>query len=225
MARGRQSGSRFGTFLVLAGIGGVLSVTFVAGVWTGRHWPLLTTPAPPPAAVDAVTGKRVADERKATAPSALPALTFYQELKAPLTAPPPPPKPARGARPPDLAVAATPPSVAAPPPSVAPSRPEPVALPESSRSDAGAARGDSTATDKNARYTLQVGAYTARQPADTLRAMLAASGHDARVVESESRGGVRYRVQVGLFDSREAAQEARARLASERALQSFVTTR
>jgi DedD protein len=224
MARGRQSGSRFGTFLVLAGIGGVLSVTFVAGVWTGRHWPLLTTPAPPPAAVDTVTGKRVADERKG-APSALPALTFYQELKAPLTAPPPPPKPAKGARPPDLAVAAPPPSVAAPPPAVAPPRPEPVALPESSRSDAGAARADSTATDKNARFTLQVGAYTARQPADTLRAMLAASGHDARVVESESRGGVRYRVQVGLFDSRQAAQEARARLASERALQSFVTTR
>ncbi len=98
-------------------------------------------------------------------------------------------------------------------------------MPESSRSDAGAARAESTATDKHARFTLQVGAYTARQPADTLRAMLAASGHDARVVETESRGGVRYRVQVGLFDSRQAAQEARARLASERALQSFVTTR
>ena len=224
MARGRQGGSRLGTFLVLAGIGGVLSVTFVAGVWTGRHWPLLTTPAPPPPAVDAVTGKRVAEERKA-APSALPALTFYQELKAPLTAPPLPPKPAKGARPPDLAVAATPPSVAAPPPAVAPPRPEPVSLPESSRSDAATARGDSTATDKNARFTLQVGAYNARQPADTLRAMLAASGHDARVVESDTRGGVRYRVQIGLFDSREAAQEARARLASERAVQSFVTTR
>jgi cell division protein FtsN len=100
-----------------------------------------------------------------------------------------------------------------------------VSLPESSRSDAATARGDSTASDKNARYTLQVGAYNERQPADTLRAMLAASGHDARVVESDTRGGVRYRVQIGLFDSRQAAQEARARLASERALQSFVTTR
>jgi cell division protein FtsN len=72
-----------------------------------------------------------------------------------------------------------------------------------------------------------VGAYNARPPADTLRAMLAASGHDARVVEGvDARGGgVRYRVQVGVFDSREAAQEAKARLASERALQSFVTTR
>jgi cell division protein FtsN len=223
MARGRASGSRFGTLLVLAGIGGVLTVTFVAGVWTGRHWPLLTTPAPPPAAVDTVTGKRLADERK-SAPSALPALTFYQELKAPLTAPPPPPRPTKSQRPPDLAVSAPPPSVAATPPA-APSRAEPAALPEPSRSDARTARSESVTADRNARYTLQVAAYNARPPADTLRAMLAASGHDARVVEADTGGGVRYRVQVGVFESREAAQEARARLAAERALQSFVTTR
>jgi cell division protein FtsN len=56
--------------------------------------------------------------------------------------------------------------------------------------------------------------------------MLAASGHDARVVAAaDARGGIRYRVQVGVFDSREAAQEARTRLATERAVQSFVTTR
>jgi len=224
MARGRQpSNSRVGTFLVLAGIAGVLSVTFVAGVWTGRHWPLLTAPAQPPAAVDTVTGKRVTDERKA-APSALPALTFYQELKAPLTAPPPPLKPARTSRPPDLAVPAAPPSAAAAAPAASP-RPESATLPESSRSDAGAAKLESNPPDKGARYTLQVAAYNARPPADTLRAMLTAAGHDARVVEADTRGGVRYRVQVGVFDSREAAQEARARLATERALQSFVTTR
>jgi DedD protein len=224
MARGRQSGSRFGTLLVLAGIAGVLTMTFVAGVWTGRHWPLLTAPAQPPTPVDTVTGKRVADERKAT-PSALPALTFYQELKAPLTAPPPPPKPAKTSRPPDLAVPAPAPSVAATPPGAPPSRPEPATFPESSRGDAGTARLESSPAGKGARFTLQVAAYNARPPADTLRAMLAASGHDARVVEADTRGGVRYRVQVGVFDSREAAQEARARLANERALQSFVTTR
>ena len=220
MARGRQSGSRFGTFLVLAGIGGVLTITFVAGVWLGRHWPLLTTPATPPSAVDTVTGKRVADERKTAAPSALPALTFYQELKAPLTAPPPAPKPSKTARPPDLAIAPPPSSTAAPSaPATAP-RSEPAALPEPSHAAATAS------ADKNTRFTLQVGAYNARQPADTLRAMLAASGHDARVVEAaDTRGGIRYRVQVGVFDSREAAQEARARLATERAVQSFVTPR
>ena len=220
MARGRQRGSRFGTFLVLAGIGGVLTVTFVAGVWTGRHWPLLTTPATPPPAVDTLSGKRMADERKA-APSALPALTFYQELKAPLTAPPPAPKPTKGARPPDRAIAAPSSGTATPSGPAAAPRSEPAALPEASRGDATTA-----AADKNTRFTLQVGAYNVRQPADTLRAMLAASGHDARVVEADTRGGgVRYRVQVGVFDSREAAQEAKARLATERALSSFVTPR
>jgi cell division protein FtsN len=220
MARGRPSASRFGTFLVLAGIGGVLTVTFVAGVWTGRHWPLLTAPPTPPPAVDVVTGKRVPEDRKA-APSALPALTFYQELKAPLTAPPPAPKTAKTTRPPDLAIASpshgTAASAAAPAP-----RSEPAAPPEPSH----AAAVSAASTDKATRFTLQVGAYNARQPADTLRAMLAASGHDARVVEAtDTRGGTRYRVQVGVFDSREAAQEARARLATERALSSFVTTR
>ena len=38
MARGRASGSRFGTFLVLAGIGGVLTVTLPkAEPTTPRH--------------------------------------------------------------------------------------------------------------------------------------------------------------------------------------------
>ena len=219
MARGRPSGGRFGTFLVLTGIGGVLTVTFVAGVWTGRHWPLLTAPPTPPPSVDVVTGKRVPDDRKAT-PSALPALTFYQELKAPLTAPPPPaPKPTK-TRPPDLAIA--PPSNTTVTPATPPApRPEPAALADSSHAAVPAA-----STDKATRFTLQVGAYNARQPADTLRAMLAASGHDARVVEAaDPRGGVRYRVQVGVFESREAAQEAKARLAAERALSSFVTRR
>jgi cell division protein FtsN len=220
MARGRQSGSRFGTFLVLAGIGGVLTVAFVAGVWTGRHWPLLTTPPTPPPSVDVVTGKRVPEDRKA-APSVLPALTFYQELKAPLTAPPSAPKTTKTTRPPDLAIAPPSNSTAAPAAAPAP-RSEPTALPEPSH----AAAVPAAPTDKATRFTLQVGAYNARQPADTLRAMLAASGHDARVVEAaDTRGGIRYRVQVGVFDSREAAQEAKARLATERALSSFVTTR
>jgi cell division protein FtsN len=194
-------------------------------VWTGRHWPLLTAAPKPPAPVDTVTGKRVADEQPRPTTGALPSLTFYQELKAPLTAPPPPPKPAKSPRPPDLAVPAAASSVAAAPPAAAPPRPEHAALPESTRSESAAIRSESSA-ERGTRFTLQVGAYTARPPADTLRAMLAASGHDARVVEApDTRGGVRYRVQVGVFDSREAAQEAKARLANERALQSFVTTR
>src|SRR5690242_15572128 len=90
--RGRQSGSRTGTLLVLVGIAGVLSVTFIAGVWTGRNWPVIVGHPRSPAAVEAEAPKpRVAVERPRSA-EPLPALTFYHDLKAPLTAPPPPPK-------------------------------------------------------------------------------------------------------------------------------------
>ena len=240
MARGRQSGSRVGTFLVLAGIGGVLTVTFVAGVWTGRHWPLLTAPATPPPSVDLVTGKRMPEDRKAAAPSALPALTFYQELKAPLTAPPPPPRPAK-ARPPDVRRE----TVAEPAPASTLStetaaRAEASALgtaretstPSPSRSEPSPAVAappvvphPDVAHGDTSRFTVQVAAYNARTPAEALRATLASAGHDARVVEATIPGGVRYRVQVGAFTTRQAAQDAATRLTAERSLATFVTTR
>ncbi|MBI2491463.1 MAG: SPOR domain-containing protein, partial [Candidatus Rokubacteria bacterium] len=78
---------------------------------------------------------------------------------------------------------------------------------------------------KDARYTVQVAAYKARAPADSLRASLAAAGHDAYVVEGDGPGGVPYRVRVGSFATREAAQEAAARLGRERSLTAFVTAR
>jgi len=72
---------------------------------------------------------------------------------------------------------------------------------------------------------VQVAAYNARPPAEALRTTLAASGHDARVVEAATSTGVRYRVQVGSFSTRQAAQDAAARIGAERALATFVTTR
>jgi cell division protein FtsN len=203
--RGRQGrGSRTGTFLVLVGIVGVLTATFVAGVWTGRNWPVLVgnpksaAAHEPPAAKARLVGElpRPADP--------LPALTFYNDLKAPLTAPPPPVKPAK-ARPPAL------------------KREEP------ERADlAGAVRPEPappSGPQAQTRFTVQVAAYNARPPAEALRTTLAAAGHDARVVEADPGHGVRYRVQVGAFPTREAAREAAAQLAAERAQPTFVTTR
>jgi cell division protein FtsN len=71
------------------------------------------------------------------------------------------------------------------------------------------------------RFTIQVGAYRVRPPADALRATLAAAGHDARVVETDVPNGVRFRVQIGDFASRDAARAAAARLTGP----TFVTTR
>jgi cell division protein FtsN len=207
--RGRQRSSRTGTFLVLAGILGVLSVTFVAGVWTGHNWPVLTGSPKPPAATEPAPSRRAAVERPRAADT-LPALTFYHELTAPLTAPPPAPKPGKTARPPEA------------------KRPEPGKTDPASPAPAAAAvpRAElPPAAEAGARFTVQVAAYNARQPADALRTTLAAAGHEARVVEADAGTGVRYRVQVGTFSSREAAREAAVRLAAERSLSTFVTTR
>jgi cell division protein FtsN len=205
----RQRGSRTGTLLVLSGVVGVLGVTFVAGIWTGRHWPLLSGAGAPAAApVEAPAGRRGAAERPRQG-EPLPTLTFYHELTAPLTAPPPVPKPTRPARPPEAKREADKPE--ANPAPAAPALALPV--PAATTHPAGAA------------FTIQVGAYNVRTPADTLRATLAAAGHDARVVEAETPAGVRYRVQVGSFSTREAAKETATRLAAERSLPAFVTAR
>ena len=89
--RGRRSGSRTGTFLVLAGIAGVLGVTFIAGVWTGHNWPVLIGNPKAPGASEPAVARRAAGERPRPAET-LPALTFYHELTAPLTAPGSPPR-------------------------------------------------------------------------------------------------------------------------------------
>jgi DedD protein len=221
MAARRRGGSRTGTFLVLMGIVGVLTVTFGVGVWTGHNWPVLFGEAKAPATAPSAS-RRPATERPRPA-DALPALTFYDELKAPLTAPPPPAKTAKRPRPAEAirheaATEAIPPADAAAPPAsvspepTAPSTPAPAAV-------------ATPVSDGPSRFTVQVGAYNVRMPADALRSMLASAGHEARVVEAVTPSGVRYRVQVGTFVTRQAAQDAAARLGAERALQTFVTTR
>ncbi len=94
-------------------------------------------------------------------------------------------------------------------------KPERAALPEVPPSASG-----------QAAFTVQVGAYKAREPAEALRARLTAAGHDAYVVEIEASGSVRYRVRVGAFATREAAQLAADKIvAAERKISAFVTAR
>ena len=69
-----------------------------------------------------------------------------------------------------------------------------------------------------------MGAYKAREPAEALRARLAAAGHDAYVAEIDG-AAVRFRVRVGAYATREAAQEVAARLAAGRAFSTYVTVR
>jgi cell division protein FtsN len=135
-----------------------------------------------------------------------PALTFYQDLTAPLTAPPP----AKAAKPPRVEKSAKPASLETAP------KPERAASTEA-RPPAASSPGA---------FTIQVGAYKAREPAEALRARLAAAGHDAYVAEIDASGSVRYRVRVGAFATREAAQQAADHIvAGERKLSAFVTAR
>jgi cell division protein FtsN len=195
---------------VLAGIVGVLGTTFIAGVWTGHHWPVLTgNPGPPGAAEPGATRSAAGERPRPT--ETLPALTFYHELTAPLTAPPPPRKPARPARPTEAKRVEPARSEEATPAPPAPAAPPRAALPGTASPDT--------------RFTIQVAAYNARALAEALRSTLAAAGHEARVVETASGASVRYRVQVGTFTTREAAREAAGRLAAQRSLSTFVTTR
>jgi DedD protein len=204
----RRRGSRAGTFLVLCGTLGVLTATFVAGVWTGHNWPVLFGQAKAPAAE--ASGPRHGGVAERPKPDTPPALTFYDELKAPLTAPPPPPPRTR--------------SATMPPPRLRGDA-EKRESPGAASPEAVVAEPAAPTTDPASRFTVQVAAYNARTPAEALRATLASTGHDARVVEGVTGGAVRYRVQVGTFPTREAAQAAAARLSAERALPTFVTTR
>ena len=184
--RGRRAPSRLASGLFLLGCLGVLGVTFTAGVVAGRLWPRSPVTSTAAAAKETKTARP-------TEPT--PALTFYQDLTAPLTAPPP--------------VKA--PKAAAP-------KPQPVALtdtppPPSPPSTPGA-------------FTIQVGAYKSREPAEALRARLAAAGHDAYVAEIDAAGSARYRVRIGSFGTREAARLAADKIVvGERTLSAFVTAR
>ena len=197
-ARGRSS-SGTARLLVLVGILTVLGATFGVGVYTGRIWSARAAvvaahaPETEPARRGPGRGGRLPE-----APA--PQLTFYRELTAPLTAPPPPPRPAK----------------------TAPPRPGEQAdtLGAATRAPTSGARDGATT-----RFTVQIASYRVRPPAEALRESLASAGHDARVVEADANGPV-YRVQVGDLPTREAARALAVRLSGERSsVTPFVTTR
>jgi len=197
--RGRH-GALAGSFLLVLGCLSVLGTAFMLGVVAAHVWPGFPFGLAS-SAVSAKTGKDKGD-RSARAPESMPTLTFYQELTAPLTAPPPA-RPSRAAR---------------------VERTEPPRADTTERSDVPAA-GSAPAAGRDGRFAVQVGAYKAREPAEALRARLAAAGHDAYIVEADAPGAARFRVRVGAFATREAAREAAARLAAERSVPTFITTR
>lgn len=202
----RRSSSGVGTAFVLVGAATVLGAAFTAGVYTGTWWSSASRRGEPTGAaiVHERDVRESADAHPERPRSELPALTFYQELTAPLTAPPPPPKPrgARGDGPKIVVRDASPRAAFAP-------------------HDTVGAAADDVASRA---YTVQVGAYKSREPAEALRAKLVAAGHAAEIVTAEG-AGARFRVRVGAYPTRDAAREAAARIAAERALPTLVIAR
>jgi len=223
-ARGRRS-SGAARLLVLVGIVAVLGGTFLAGVYAGRIWSARA--AVVAAHVPDTEPARRGPGRGGRLPEVpAPQLTFYRELTAPLTAPPPPPRPLKTA-PPPLATAA--------PDAQRPGEQADVlatpagvgrdgAMRISNRPPAERTEHAAPATTNPGRFTVQVGSYRVRPPAEALRQSLASAGHDARVVAADANGPV-YRVQIGEFPSREAARALATRLAGERPVTPFVTPR
>jgi cell division septation protein DedD len=220
--RSRRGGSRIATALFLVGCLGVLGLAFALGVVTGRSWPRSSTPI-------TVVAKGAKEPSRPSEPA--PALTFYQELTAPLSSPPPPAK----SKPPRV----EPPRLETPRADAvrADTRAE---APRAERSDkpAAAPQADAVAAAVPATppapakpapgqttFTVQVAAYKAREPADALRAKLAAAGYEAFVVQVDTPGSARYRVRVGAFSTRESAQQVAERIVGERSLPAFVTSR
>jgi DedD protein len=191
---------RLGTFFFIVGILTVLGVTFAVGALAGRF---SLRPA-------SVASAKTVDRPAKPAPPAHPELTFYRELVAPLATPPVPSKPVPK------------PPVKREPAPAAPAAGEPRDLP-ARPAETGAA---STVTRADGgRYTVQVGAFNAREQAEAVRARLAASGHAAYVLEGGATATPRYRVRIGAFTTAEDARQAAARLATEARVATYVTTR
>ncbi len=200
--RARRNRNRTASALFLVGCLAVLGGTFMLGVMAGRFWPRPLSSQGPTAARGAKEASPArGGDRAARQAEPAPTLTFYQDLTAPLTSPPP----VKPSKPPRVEKSDKP---DAPPPT------EGTAAPEIPRP-----------APNQAAFTVQVGAYKAREPAEALRARLAAGGHPAYVVQIDAPGSVRFRVRVGSFATREAAQQVADRIGSERSLSAFVTSR
>jgi len=196
--RERDEG-RVGSILAVVGCLGLLTVTFGAGFYSGQVWNHTGRSG------TVVQGNVVPAPRGSggAAVALSPALTFYEELTAPLPAPTPP--------------AGTGTKLAASEPRRAPDKAEPVSArvedkgARTEKREGPARKGES----ENAapRFTVQIAAYNARASAEALRNTMTATGHVAYIVESDGPPGTpRYRVRVGSYATREAAIAAASRL-------------
>jgi D-alanyl-D-alanine carboxypeptidase (penicillin-binding protein 5/6) len=73
-------------------------------------------------------------------------------------------------------------------------------------------------------YTVQVGAFREKRPAEMLRRRLRQRGYSANVTAAGTRSGKLYRVRVGEFDTQREAKRFVGRLRSQMGLEAVVAT-
>jgi cell division septation protein DedD len=233
----RRRGRGAATLLVILGFVTTFGGTFAAGFLSGRHWERVSVLAglvKPQAAKDGdrAARDRVVAGRPSNSPP-VPPLTFYQELTAPLAAPPPRPqksdaKTPKEPRAPKVDANADPVKRLTARPPKAEVRAEPkadarVETAQKVRSDTRSEKVPASATSRP--FTVQVAAYAGRAQAETLAQQLASRGFAADIAEATTPAGVRYRVRVGAYATKDAAREAVTRLAAETRLGGFIAAR
>jgi DedD protein len=252
----RRRGRGASTLLVVLGLVAVFGGTFGAGFLAGRHWERVSIVAglvKPQAGRERerAARERTAQGRSSDAP-AVPPLTFYQELTAPLASPPPravksetsavkpfdapkifaAAKPSAPATKPvettPKALETTKPSEIAKPPLIS-AKPSPTITTSAPTTPSVDSTPPTLSESRAANaggssYTIQVAAYNDRAQADALAARLAKRGVNADVVSASTPSGIRYRVRIGAYPTRQAAREAMSQLA-ESGLGGFVAVR
>src|SRR3989442_4795546 len=188
-ARARRDRNRTASVLFLVGCLAVLGGTFMLGVIAGRFWPR----PPSSQGSTAARGAKEASptrggDRAARQAEPAPTLTFYQDLTAPLTSPPP----VKPAKPPRIEKSDKPDAAPTTEGTAAPEIPRPA--------------------PNQAAFTVHVGAYKASEPAEALRARLAAAGYHAYVVQLDALCIVPVRVRGGSVATPEAAQQVSDRI-------------
>jgi cell division protein FtsN len=231
-------GARQLVFLSLAGVA-LLSLAFVLGMLVGRQSAREEAPQgqTEKGKRSALTTRSQLREQMERTGQLQEKLTFYQTLTAPLTATPseasrPPAKPSEPPkptvklpdplRPPDSSSASKPAATLSDESRPTPPRDAPTTKPAEAR--AVPPEGFAALAPDRPHWTVQVGAYRAREVAEELQRSLRAAGHDAYVTTvTFDDGRVHYRVRVGNFADRRDAALAAERLRSERPLVPFVT--
>lgn len=218
-------------FYFMAGATGLI-LSFLAGVMVGRG----VDTAQSEVQARSVVEERVVAEEPAVKATPSPELTYAQRLEAdrtettlerPKTALPAPTRPASATAPPPTVPGPKRTSPARATPQPAPERAVTKATPAARAPDRPAppkisARAEAEAPKGEASFTIQVGAFKDKAPADSVATQLKAKGFAAYIVSPEGPDPGLFVVRVGHYAARADAERAAARLHDQEKFKPYI---